>query len=61
MAFAEITPVVSLLFIVKMKNIAIVRQGKARQGKANIFNVLIMYKENLFVGDNIIKNKYREQ
>jgi hypothetical protein len=29
-------------------------QGKA---KANIFNVLIMYKENLFVGDNIIKNK----
>jgi hypothetical protein len=33
------------------------RQGKARQGKANIFNVLIMYKENGFVGDNIIKNK----
>jgi hypothetical protein len=33
------------------------RQGKARQGKANIFNVLIMHKENLFVGDNIIKNK----
>jgi hypothetical protein len=32
-------------------------QGKARQGMANIFNVLILYKENFRVGDSIIKNK----
>jgi hypothetical protein len=27
------------------------------QGKANIFNVLILYKENLCEGDNIIKKQ----
>jgi hypothetical protein len=31
------------------------RQGQARQGKAHILNVLILYEENLYVGDNIIK------
>jgi hypothetical protein len=30
---------------------------KARQGNANIFNVLILYIENLCVGDNIIKKQ----
>jgi hypothetical protein len=34
------------------------KSGKARQGKANICNVLILYKEfNLCVGDNMIKKQ----
>jgi hypothetical protein len=29
----------------------------ARQGKANFFHVLILYKENPFVGDNVLKKQ----
>jgi hypothetical protein len=35
----------------------IIIQVKARQGNANFLNVLILYKENLCVGDNMIEKR----